>query len=158
MHKIGESVGFSGGILGPSLKTGLPLIGSLLKPLANRVLLQFGLTAAATSTDAAVLKKLFGSGRHPSDFWSSSRTNTLIILTKETNDIMKINNPLKESGCNETRTHNHLVRKQTLNHLAKCLSIRLQTRWFWVRVSLHSLKLQISRLLRARSSLEFRQL
>ena len=23
------------------------------------------------------------------------------------------------SGCNRTRTHNHLVRKRTLNHLAK---------------------------------------
>ena len=52
------------------------------------------------------------------------------------------------SDCNWTRTQNHLVRKRTLNHLAK----------FWVRVQLQSLKLQISRLLRARSSLTFRQL
>ena len=50
------------------------------------------------------------------------------------------------SDCNWTRTQNHLVRKRTLNHLAK----------FWVRVQLQSLKLQISRLLRA-SSLTFRQ-
>ena len=38
------------------------------------------------------------------------------------------------------------------------LSVRLRTKWFWVRVQLQSLHLQISRLLRARSSLTFRQL
>ena len=39
------------------------------------------------------------------------------------------------SDCNWTRTQNHLVCKRTLNHLAK-LSVRLQTKWFWVRVQL----------------------
>ena len=47
------------------------------------------------------------------------------------------------SDCNWTRTQNHLVRKQTLNHLAKLacvwLSVCLQTKWFWVRVRLQSL-------------------
>ena len=42
--------------------------------------------------------------------------------------------------------------------LAKWLSVRLRTQCFWVRVQLQSLHLQISRLLRARSSLTFRQL
>ena len=63
--------------------------------------------------------------------------------------------------CNWTRSQNHLVLKRTLNHLAKLakwLSVRLRTKWFWVRVQLQSLYLQISRLLRARSSLTFRQL
>ena len=48
-----------------------------------------------------------------------------------------------------------------LNHLAsltKWLSVCLRTKWLWVRVQLQSLKLQISHLLRARSSLTFRQL
>ena len=40
--------------------------------------------------------------------------------------------------------------------MAKWLSVRLQTKWFWVQVQLQSLKLQISRLLRAKSSLSFR--
>ena len=50
------------------------------------------------------------------------------------------------SECNWTRTQNHLVRKWTLNHLAnltswdKCFSVRLRTKWFWVRVYLQSLK------------------
>ena len=42
--------------------------------------------------------------------------------------------------------------------LAKWLSVHLQTKWSWVRVPLQSLKLHISHLLRARSSLTFRQL
>ena len=66
---------------------------------------------------------------------------------------------------NKIRTHNPLVRKQTLNHLAKFnaaslakwLSVRLQTKWLRVRVSLLSLKPQIWYLLRARSFLTFRQ-
>ena len=47
---------------------------------------------------------------------------------------------------------NHLVRKQTLYHLAKlasmatCLSVGLRIEWLWVRLLLQSLKLQISRL------------
>ena len=44
----------------------------------------------------------------------------------------------RNSDSNWTWTHNHLVRKRTLNHLAKLasldkwLSIRLQTRWLWL--------------------------
>ena len=40
LHKIGQS----GGFLGPLLKTGLPLIGNVLKPLAKRVLILLGLS------------------------------------------------------------------------------------------------------------------
>ena len=59
---------------------------------------------------------------------------------------------IKHQLCNWTRPQNHLVLKGTLNHLAKWLSVRLRTKW------LQSLHLQISRLLRARSSFTFRQL
>ena len=48
------------------------------------------------------------------------------------------------SDCNWTRTQGHLVLKQTLNHLAKlakCLSVRLRTKWFWVWVQLQSIDL-----------------
>ena len=37
------------------------------------------------------------------------------------------------------------------------MSVRLRTKWLWVRISLLSLKLQIWHLLRARSSLTFKQ-
>ena len=62
------------------------------------------------------------------------------------------------SGCNSIWTLKNLVCKQTLNHLAKVaslaiwLSVLLWTKWFWVQVLLRSLKCQISRLFRARSS------
>ena len=67
----------------------------------------------------------------------------------------------KLSDCNGAWIHNHLVRKRTLNHLAslaKWLNIHLWTKWLCLWVSLQSLKLQISHLFRARSSLAFRQL
>ena len=44
-----------------------------------------------------------------------------------------------------------------LTSLAKWLSVRLQNKWLWVRITLLSFKLQIYCLLRARSSLTFRQ-
>ena len=68
---------------------------------------------------------------------------------------------LLNHNCNWTRTQNHLVHKQTLNHfasLAKWLSVHLRTKWFWVQVQLQSLKIQILHLLSAKSSLTFRQL
>ena len=46
------------------------------------------------------------------------------------------------SDCNWTRTHNHLIRKGTLNHLAKLakwLSVPLRIKWFWVPVQLQSI-------------------
>ena len=49
------------------------------------------------------------------------------------------------SDCNWIRTHNHLVHKRTLNHLAKpaglakWLSVCLWTKWLWVRVQLLSI-------------------
>ena len=61
LHKIGQSGGFLGGHLGPLLKTGLPLIGKVLKPLAKSILIPLGVTAASAK-DAAIYKKMFGSG------------------------------------------------------------------------------------------------
>ena len=43
---------------------------------------------------------------------------------------------LSLSDCNWTRTHNRLVRKRTLNHLAKPLSVCFRTKWLWVRIQL----------------------
>ena len=46
-HKIGESGGLLGRLLGPLLKTGLCLIGNKFKPLAKGLLIPLDLTAAA---------------------------------------------------------------------------------------------------------------
>ena len=48
--------------LGPSVRTGLPLIKSVPISLAKSVLVPLGLTAAAFITDAAIQKKVFKSG------------------------------------------------------------------------------------------------
>ena len=47
----------SGTLLGPLLRTGLPLMKSVIKPLAKTVLVPLGLTAAASSEDAGIYKK-----------------------------------------------------------------------------------------------------
>ena len=95
LHKLGQSGGFLGRLLGPLLKTGLPLIGSVIKSLAKSVLIPLGLTAAASATDADIHKTMFGSG------------NTTLIISKEEMDIMKIVKSIEESqllikGVSET--------------------------------------------------------
>ena len=48
---------FLGRLLGPLLKTGLSLIGNVLKPLDKSVLIPVGLTAAVSAAAAASHKK-----------------------------------------------------------------------------------------------------
>ena len=62
-------------------------MGNLFKPLAKSVLIPLGLTAAASTTDAAIHKKMLGSG-----------TTTLIISNKGMNDIGKMIKSLEKSG------------------------------------------------------------
>ena len=62
MHEIWQSGVFIDRILGPLLKTGLPLMKNVLKPLTKSVLIPLGLTVAASGTDASVQMKMFGSG------------------------------------------------------------------------------------------------
>ena len=52
-----HSGGFLGRLLDPLLKTGLPLIKNVIKPLAKSVLILLGLTAAASAADAGIHKK-----------------------------------------------------------------------------------------------------
>ena len=78
-----QSGGFLGKLLGPLLKTGLPLITSVIKPLAKSVLVPLGLTAAASAADAPIHKKILGSG--------SDHNNTILIISNnEMDDILKI--------------------------------------------------------------------
>ena len=57
--------------LGPLMKVGLPLMKNILGPLAKSVLKPLGLMAAASATDAATQRKIYGSGM------------TTLIISKE---------------------------------------------------------------------------
>ena len=57
LSKMIQSGGFLGKLLGPLLKTGLPLMKNILTPLAKSVLIPLGLTAAASAADAGIHKK-----------------------------------------------------------------------------------------------------
>ena len=67
----------------PLLKSGLPLLKSVVKPLG-----MLGLTAAASTTDAAINKKILGSGNH----------TTLIISNDDMHNLLKIVKSLEDSG------------------------------------------------------------
>ena len=92
-----QSGGFLDRLLGPLLKTGLPLVKNIIKLLAKSVLFPLGLIAAASAADAGIHKKILGSGHnHPSS--SASHNTTLITSNDEINDIIKIIKSLEDSG------------------------------------------------------------
>ena len=64
----------------------MPLIGNVIKPLAKSILIPLGLIAAS-ATDTAIHKKMFGFG-----------FITLIISKEEMGDIPKIVKSLEETG------------------------------------------------------------
>ena len=66
LSKMIQSGGFLVRLLGPLLKTGLPSMTNVIKPLAKSILIPLGLTAAASAADAGINKKILGSG-HTSD-------------------------------------------------------------------------------------------
>ena len=84
LSKIIQWGWFFSKLLGPLLKTGLPLMANVIKPLAQSFLIPLGLTAAASAVDAGIHKKELGSGN-----------TTLIISNDEIEDIIKRLNLLK---------------------------------------------------------------
>ena len=84
LSKMIQSGGFLGRLLGPLLRKGLPLMKSVIQPLAKSVLIPLGLTVAASVADAGIHKKILGSGHN----------KTLIISMK---NILKTVKSLKDS-------------------------------------------------------------
>ena len=74
ISKIIQSGGFLGKLLGLLLKTGLPLLKSVIKPLGL-----LGLTAASSAIDAGVQKEIYGNG-----------LKTLLISNDDIQDILKV--------------------------------------------------------------------
>ena len=104
LSKIVQSRGFLCRLLGPLLKTGLPLKGNLFKLL--------GLTAAAAATDAAIQKRIYGTG-----------TTTLISLNEEMEDILKTVNWHEESGLLIKGIKNERTKEQKKEFLGMLLGI-----------------------------------
>ena len=90
LSKMIQSGRFLGRLVGPLLKTGLPLMKIVIKPLAKSVLIPLGLTAAASAADAGIHKKILGSGHN--------NNTTLIISNDEMDDNLKIVKSLEDSG------------------------------------------------------------
>ena len=89
LSKMIQSGRFLGKLLGPLLRTGLPLLKNVIKPLNKSLLIPLGLTAAAASAaDARIHKKNLGFGHN----------TTLIISNDEMEDILKIVKSLEDSG------------------------------------------------------------
>ena len=125
LHKIGQLGGFLGRLLKPLVKTGLPLRENVRTPLAKSFLISLVLTTAASATDVAIHKKMFGSG-----------TTTLIISNEEMN-ISQIVRPLKGSSLliksmsekikNEVKEQNGGFLTMLLGTLDACLLRNLLT-------------------------------
>ena len=81
-----QSRGFLGRLLDPLLKTGLPLMKSVIKPLAKSVLILLGLMAAASAADEQIHKKILRSGHNN------------LVSNDEMDDILKIVKSLENSG------------------------------------------------------------
>ena len=84
--KMIQSGGFLGRLLGLLLKTGLPLIKNVIKPLTKSALILSGLTGAASAEHAGIHKKL------------DPVATVLIISYDEMKEIMKIVTSLEDSG------------------------------------------------------------
>ena len=112
--KMIQSWGFLGRLLGPLLKTGLPFISNVIKPLAKSVLIPLGLTPATLAADAGIHKEILG----------SENTTRLIISNNEMEDIIKIVKYLEDSGLllkGATETVQNEVKEQKGGFLSALL-------------------------------------
>ena len=84
---------------GRLLKTGLPLIKDVIKPLAKSILIPSELTAGASAADAGIHKKKLGSGRYSSSALHNHPSSaTIVISNNEMEDIIEIVKSLEDSG------------------------------------------------------------
>ena len=135
-----QSGGFLGILLGPLLKTGLPLIKNVNKPLAKSVLIPLGLPAATSAADAGIHKKILG----------SENMTTLITSNNEMADIIKIVKSLEDSGLllkRVTETVQNEVRERKggfLSMLAGTLDASLLGNLLTVRGYIEQVKVEVN--------------
>ena len=100
-----QSGGFLGKLLGPLLKTGLPLIKNVIIPLAKSVLIPLGLTAAASAADTGI-HKILGSGKNTILIISNKDIDDLIKIVKSLEDSCLLLNGVTESVQNDIKEQN----------------------------------------------------
>ena len=116
ISKTIQSRGFLDKLLGPLLRTGIPLMKNVIKPLAKSVLAILGLTAAMSAVDAEIQRKIFGPG-----------TTALVISNEEMNDIMKIVQALEDSNIllkGVTKTIKNETKEQKVGFIRKFINRR----------------------------------
>ena len=94
ISKMMQSGGYLVRLLGPLLKTGLPLMKNVIKPLSKSVLIPLALSAAVSAADAGIHKKIVGSGHRT----SHDNNKILIKSNDEMKDNIRIVKPLEDSG------------------------------------------------------------
>ena len=129
-----QSRGFLGRLLGPLLKTGLPLTKNVIKPLAKSVLIPLGLNAAASAADTGINKKILGL-KNPSSSHNDNRV--FIISNDEIEDIIKTIKSLEysallleeftETAQNEVKEQKGRFLSMLLGTLGACLLGNLLT-------------------------------
>ena len=85
-----QSGGFLGGLRGPLLKTGFPLMNDVIKPLPKSVLIPLGITAAAAAAAAAAANARIHK------VILESRTTALITSNNQMENIMKVVKSLED--------------------------------------------------------------
>ena len=116
LSKMIQSGGFLGKLLGPLLKTGLPLTKNVIKPLAKSLLIPLVLTGAVSAADAGIHQINLGSG--------NNNNTTLIISNDEMDDILKIVKSLENSGVllkGVSETIHYEVKEQRVGFLSMLL-------------------------------------
>ena len=84
--------------LAPLLRSGLPLLKPVIKPLG-----MLGLTAAASATDAAINKKIFGSRNHATLMISNDDMQYLLKIVKSLEDSALLLDGITETVKNEVK-------------------------------------------------------
>ena len=101
-----QSGGFLGKLLGPLLRTGFSLMKNVITPLAKIVLIPLGLTAAASAADAAIHKKILGSGDNTTLIISNGKMEDIFKTVKFLEDCGLLLEGVSETIKNETKDQN----------------------------------------------------
>ena len=84
------------------MRAGLPLIKNVLMPLAKSVLIPLELTAAVSAKDAAIQKKIYGSGK-TAPIASNKEMKYIVEIVKYLEQFSLLNKDLSKTIENEVK-------------------------------------------------------